>query len=321
MSIEQKITEYRKTGFPNVWQSDLGNGNFKNPNIHTDYSDPDICRDGDVFYMTASSFSNIPGLPVLRSYDLINWELVSYAIKELPFPEYNSPNYGCAVWAPAIRKHGEYFYIFIGFPDEGVFMTRTKDPCGEWEPLHCLKRVRGWIDTCPLWDDDGKAYMVNAFANSRIGFKSVIAVSEMTPDGKELTGNFRIVYDGNVDNIDPTIEGPKFYKRNGWYYIAAPSGGVKTGWQLVLRSRNVFGPYERKVTLHQGDSPINGPHQGGWVDLDNGESWFAHFQDKYAYGRIVHMQPMRWVDDWPEMGVDTNNDGIGEPVMEYKKPT
>jgi len=162
--------------------------------------------------------------------------------------------------------------------------------------------------------------MVNAFANSRIGFKSVIAVSEMTIDGKELTGTFRIVYDGNENNIDPTIEGPKFYKRNGWYYIAAPSGGVKTGWQLVLRSRNIYGPYERKVTLHQGDSSVNGPHQGGWVDLDNGESWFQHFQDKNAYGRIVHMQPMRWVDDWPVMGIDTNNDGIGEPVMEHRKP-
>jgi beta-xylosidase len=126
------------------------------------------------------------------------------------------------------------------------------------------------------------------------------------------------VYDGH--DTDPTIEGPKFYKRNGYYYIFAPAGGVPTGWQLVLRSRNVYGPYERKVVLHQGNTPVNGPHQGAWVNTANGEDWFLHFQDKEAYGRVVHLQPLKWVNDWPVIGIDRDGDGTGEPVSTYKKP-
>lgn len=295
-----------------IWVRDLGNGNYKNPILHTDYSDPDIVKVNDDYFMTASSFNNVPGLPILHSKDLVNWKLVNYAIKEIPFEGYDKPQYGKAVWAPAIRYHDGYFYIYVGFPDEGIMMVRTKDPYGEWDKPVCLKQGRGYIDTCPLWDDDGEAYLVHAFARSRIGFKSVIAVNKMTPDGTALTDEFRIVYDGNRDN--PTIEGPKFYKHNGYYYISAPAGGVKTGWQLILRSKNVYGPYEEKIVLAQGSTDVNGPHQGGWVDINDEESWFVHFQDKDAYGRIVHLQPMRWVDDWPEMGVNA------EPVIEYKKP-
>ena len=153
---------------------------------------------------------------------------------------------------------------------------------------------------------------------SRIGFKSILAINKMKPDGTALLDEFRIVIDGNINH--PTIEGPKMYKRNGYYYISAPAGGVATGYQVILRSKHVYGPYEEKIVLHQGDSPINGPHQGGWVELENGETWFMHFQDADAYGRIVHLQPVEWVDDWPMMGIDSNNDGIGEPVLRYKKP-
>ena len=110
------------------------------------------------------------------------------------------------------------------------------------------------------------------------------------------------------------------YKRNGYYYIFAPAGGVKPGWQTVLRSGNIYGPYEDRIVLHQGSTDINGPHQGGWVETKSGEHWFIHFQDRYAYGRIVHLQPMRWVDDWPVMGVDIDDCGIGEPEKEYRKP-
>jgi beta-xylosidase len=127
-----------------------------------------------------------------------------------------------------------------------------------------------------------------------------------------------IVYDGH--DMDPTIEGPKFYKRNGWYYIFAPAGGVSTGWQTILRSKNIYGPYERKVVMDQGGSSVNGPHQGAWVDTRTGEHWFLHFQDKDAYGRVVHLQPMKWINDWPVIGDDKDGDGKGEPVLVYKKP-
>jgi beta-xylosidase len=203
-------------------------------------------------------------------------------------------------------------------PDEGIFMTTAIHPSGPWSPLHLVKEVKGWIDPCPLWDDDGQAYLVHGFAKSRSGIKSKLQICKMSVDGRELLDNGQIVYDGTVDN--PTIEGPKLYKRNGYYYIFAPAGGVETGWQLVLRSNNIWGPYDCKIVLHQGDTVINGPHQGGYVELDSGESWFIHFQDREAYGRIVHLQPMSWVDDWPIMGVDTNGDGIGEPVLRLRKP-
>jgi beta-xylosidase len=177
---------------------------------------------------------------------------------------------------------------------------------------------KGLIDPCPLWDEDGKTYLVHAYAGSRAGIKSVIVVKQMNEDGTKITGAGKLVYDGH--EIDPTIEGPKFYKRNGWYYIFAPAGGVPTGWQLVLRSKNIYGPYERKVVMDQGSSKINGPHQGAWVTTQTGEDWFLHFQDKEAYGRVVHLNPMKWINGWPVIGVDKDGDGKGEPVTVYRKP-
>lgn len=318
MGIENKIAEYRKKGFPKVWVSDQGDGTYKNPVLFADYSDPDIIRVGEDFFMVASSFNCIPGLPILHSRDLVNWKIVNHVTREIPYADYEKPQHGRGIWAPSIRYHDGYYWVFVGMPDEGIFMSKTKDPFGDWEPLRCIKEVIGWIDPCPFWDDDGNAYLVNAFAKSRIGFKSILAINKMKPDGTALLDEFRIVIDGNINH--PTIEGPKMYKRNGYYYISAPAGGVATGYQVILRSKHVYGPYEEKIVLHQGDSPINGPHQGGWVELENGETWFMHFQDADAYGRIVHLQPVEWVDDWPMMGIDSNNDGIGEPVLRYKKP-
>ncbi len=126
------------------------------------------------------------------------------------------------------------------------------------------------------------------------------------------------MYDGH--DTDVTVEGPKLYKRNGYYYIFAPAGGVATGWQLVLRSKHIYGPYERKVVMDQGATTVNGPHQGAWVDTRSGEDWFLHFQDKGVYGRVVHLQPMKWRNDWPVIGLDKDNDGKGAPVPTYKKP-
>jgi beta-xylosidase len=134
-----------------------------------------------------------------------------------------------------------------------------------------------------------------------------------------LPGDGVNVFDGTAKH--PTIEGPKFYKRSGYYYIFAPAGGVTAGWQTVLRSQKVLGPYEDRIVLQRGATEINGPHQGGWVDTPSGESWFVHFQDRGAYGRIVHLQPMTWRDDWPVIGADADGDGIGEPVLDARKPT
>lgn len=301
-----------------VWKSDNGDGTYTNPIIYADYSDPDVIRVGDDYYMVSSSFGHIPGLPVLHSKDLVNWTLISHAIQNYPFPEFAKPQHGCAVWAPSIRYHNEEFYIYYGDPDRGVFMTKAKNPAGPWEPLTHAIEVTGWIDCCPFWDEDGTAYIAHAFANSRSGIKSVLAINKMNAEGTEVYGNSMLVFNGQKDY--PTMEGPKMYKRNGYYYIFAPAGGVKPGWQTILRSKNIYGPYEDKIVLEQGSTNINGPHQGAWVTTQTGEDWFLHFQDRYAYGRIVHLQPMKWENDWPVMGVDYDGNGVGEPVSEYTKP-
>ena len=303
-----------------VWTADLGNGKYKNPVLHADYSDPDVCRVGDDYYMTASSFASVPGLPILHSRDLVNWKLIGHAIERLePQDVFSSVQHGNGVWAPSIRFHNDEFYIYWGDPDFGIYMVKTKNPAGKWSKAVMVKPGKGLIDPCPLWDEDGRAYVAHAYAGSRAGIKSILAVFEMNAEGTKAITPSRTIYDGHAD--DPTIEGAKFHKRNGEYYIFAPAGGVATGWQVVMKSGNVYGPYERKVVLAQGKTPINGPHQGAWVDTPEGEDWFFHFQDKGAYGRIVHLQPMVWKDNgFPIIGIDKDNDGIGEPVLEYRKP-
>jgi beta-xylosidase len=302
-----------------VWVADRGDGTYQNPIIHADYSDPDAIRVGEDFYMTASSFNAAPGLPILHSKDLVNWTIIGYALtRQPPFDVYGRPQHGNGVWAPSIRYHDGEFYIYYPDPDYGIYLVKAKNAAGPWSEPLLVKEAKGWIDPCPLWDTDGNAYLVSAMAASRSGIKSILVVSRMSPDGTRLLDEGVMVFDGHDKH--PTLEGPKFYKRNGYYYIFAPAGGVETGWQLALRSKNVYGPYEERVVLAQGKTSINGPHQGAWVDTQTGEDWFIHFQDKGAFGRIVHLQPMKWVNDWPVMGIDRDGDGTGEPVLTYKKP-
>lgn len=303
-----------------VWVADKGDGTYVNPVLHADYSDPDVCAVDGHYYMTASSFNCTPGLPILHSEDLVNWEIINYAIKNVePLDFFSKPQHGKGVWAPSIRYHNGEFYIYWGDPDFGIFMVKTKDIYGEWDKPVLVKAGKGMIDSCPLWDDDGKVYLAHAWAGSRAKFNSVITVCEMNSEGTAIVSNPVLAFDGN-DGTNHTIEGAKFYKHNGYYYIFAPAGGVATGWQLVLRSKNVFGPYESKIVMSQGKTDINGPHQGAWVDTPSGEAWFLHFQDKGAYGRVLHLNPMEWKSDWPVIGVDTDGDGCGEPVHEYRKP-
>ena len=313
--IVQAQSEISKT-----WVADLGNGKYKNPVLYADYSDPDVCRVGEDYYMTASSFNCVPGLPILHSKDLVNWRIVGHAINRMPdcaiYGE--GVNHGGNVWAPSIRYHNGEYYIYYGDPDIGIFMTKTKDPSGEWDSLTLVKKGKGLIDPCPLFDDDGQVYLVHAFAGSRAGIKSLLSITRLTSDGKRTIGESRIIYDGH--DTDPTIEGPKFYKRNGYYYIFAPAGGVATGWQLAMRSKNVYGPYERKVVMTQDKTITNGPHQGAWIDTPTGEDWFVHFQDVGVFGRVIHLQPMIWKDDWCVIGEDEDKDGCGNPVLTYRKP-
>ncbi len=322
------LAQYRSQ----VWSPDNGDGTYTNPVINADYSDPDVCVGGSLpltpsqgggttdYYMTASSFQCVPGLPILHSTDLVNWEIIGYALKdrlyegdEALIEHFNTVQHGNGVWAPSIRYHDGWYYIYWGDPDFGVYMVKTQNPAGDWEKPVCVIKGKGMIDTTPLWDDDGRCYLVNGWANSRAKFASVLTVRELSADGKRPISQPVIVFDGNGTE-NRTCEGPKFYKRDGWYWIMCPAGGVPTGFQLAMRSKSPFGPYEHKIVLAQGKTAVNGPHQGAWVHTPLGEDWFLHFQDKEAYGRVVHLQPVDWSSGWPVMG---NN---GEPVITYKKP-
>jgi len=308
------------TGLP--WQADLGNGTYRNPVLYADYSDPDVVAAGDDFYMTSSSFNDAPGLPVLHSKDLVNWTLLGYALPKLvPEDVFAIPQHGNGVWAPNIRYHDGKVWIFYPDPDFGIYMIRSDDPkTGVWSEPKLILAGKGLIDPTPLWDDDGRAWLLHAWAKSRSGKNNILTLHRMSPDGAEVAEQGKVIIDGHKLPGYSTIEGPKFYKRDGYYYIFAPAGGVPVGWQAVFRSKNIEGPYEYRTVMEQGDTLVNGPHQGAWVQTPAGEDWFLHFQSKLAYGRIVHLQPMKWVDDWPVIGSDPDGDGVGNPVSVYRKP-
>lgn len=302
------------------WIPDQGDGTYCNPILCADYSDPDAIRVGEDFYLTASSFNCAPGLPILHSRDLVNWTIIGHAVKNLPHPRFSEVQHGQGIWAPAIRHHDHKFWIVFPMPDEGIYVTTADDPRGEWSEPHLLVGGKGLIDPCPFWDDDGQAYLAYAYAGSRAGIRNKLHIRPMTSDATRLIGEGQII--AQIDESLPALEGPKWHKRNGWYYISAPAGGVQMGWQIIFRSRHVYGPYEEKIVLAQRGTPINGPHQGALVDTPNEkEWWFLHFQDVDLYGRIVHLQPMRWEEDWPLIGVDQDQHGVGKPVLHYRKPS
>ena len=297
---------------------------FTNPILPYDYSDPDVCRVGDTYLLTSSSFNNIPGLQILASTDLIHWEIVDAALPyKVPDYEEGSLVKGNFVWAPSIREHDGKLYIFYGDPDRGIYCVRADISKGlhfplAWEEAVLVMPAKGYIDPCPLWDEDGRVWLCHALAGSRAGLKSVIMMAELNADALSVKVPSRIIFDGHKEH--PTCEGPKLYKRNGYYYIMHPAGGVEKGWQVVQRSKNIYGPYELKVTLQQAGTDINGPHQGAWVETPQGESWFFHFQDVGVAGRLIHLQPVKWVEDWPVMGYE------GQPIRTFgdnnsKQPT
>lgn len=295
------------------WVADNGNGTYTNPVLYADYSDPDVIRTGDDYYLVASSFTCQPGIPVLHSKDLVNWTIINHIYATLPFSRYQKPQHGQGSWAPSIRFHNGMYYVYFCTPEDGLFMASATNPAGKWN-LHLVQEIANWEDPCPFWDDNGQAWLLHG----KVGAGPAV-LHRMSTDGKKLLDNGKIIYQ-NAER-QPTLEGFKFMeKRDGWYYFAAPAGGVGTGWQSVFRSKNIDGPYEDKIVLQQGKTAVNGPHQGGFVQTQTGEWWFMHFQDRDAYGRIVHLQPVVWKNGWPVPGNDSDGDGIGEPVKTGKKP-
>lgn len=312
---------------------------YTNPVLPADFSDPDVIRVGGDFYLTASSFNMVPGLPILHSKDLVHWRRLGYALNRLPpVPapgprrkadelDYDLPRLGCGVYAPCIRHHEDFFWIFWGDPDAGIYHVKARNPEGPWSEPHLTHAELGLIDPSPLWDEStGNAWLSFAYAKSRAGINHRIDVCEMAWDGSALLGERTVVYDRaehhlfTADREHPVIEGTKFHQFGNETLILCPAGSVPFGWQTVLRARNPRGPYEIRTVLETGDTRVNGPHQGALVDAPDGRWWFLHFQHTGTLGRIVWLQPVTWNNGWPVPGVDRNGDGIGNPVLSGDMP-
>jgi len=282
-----------------------------NPVLDADWPDPDVIRVGEDYWMIASSFHRAPGLPVLRSSDLVTWEHVTNALPaQVPAEHYSLPRRGSGVWAPSIREHEGVFHIVYPDPDHGIFVLDAPHPAGPWSAPRLLLAGRGLIDPCPLWDEDGRAHLIHGWARSRAGVKNRLSLLEVTPDLSAALSPSQVVIDGADLPGMLTLEGPKLYRHDGWYWIYAPAGGVADGYQVVFRSRQLQGPYEHRIVLEQDTTAVNGPHQGALVDDVHGDHWFVHFQDRGVFGRVTHVQPVRFDDEgWPHMG---------EPVDEVR---
>lgn len=273
---------------------------YNNPIILSDYSDPDVIRYKGSYYMVASSFNHTPGIPVLKSKNLIDWKLIGYVYEKIPFQRFDNVCHGDGAWAPSLRYYNGVFYCLIPFHKEGIYVCScTNIEKGDWSEPWCLYQGDNFEDPCPIWYN-GKCYIVMGFVYSHSKAKALLAIFEATEDLKTRLTDYKIIFDGS--DVAPILEGPKIYKRGSYFYIMAPAGFVKTGWQCCLRSKNIYGPYELKVVLVQGDSSINGPHQGALIDLPNRQSAFIHFSDKGFYGRVVNLQPVKWINDWPICG-------------------
>ncbi|MGA2229564.1 MAG: glycoside hydrolase 43 family protein [Tepidisphaeraceae bacterium] len=284
---------------PLTW-GDQGDGTYKNPILKSDYSDPDVIRVGPDFYLVASDF-NYVGIQVLHSNDLVNWQIIGQVFDKLAMdPKYDQmKGYGEGTWAPSLRFHNGEFYLYVCTPHDGLFMWHTKNPSGPWSDMVTVKKVDSWEDPCPFWDDDGNAYLVHSHKGA-----GPLILHKMSPDGTQLLDDGKLIYQG------PNSEGPKFYKRHGYYFISLPEGGVATGGQTLLRSKDIYGPYERRQVL-----PNGSPHQGGMVELDNGQAWFISFKETGYLGRIPYLNPVKWGDDdWPVFGDN------GKPVDSWPKP-
>jgi beta-xylosidase len=284
---------------PASW-GDQGDGTYKNPVLKSDFSDPDVVRVSGDFYLIASDFHYV-GMQVLHSKDLVNWQIIGQVFNKLTMdPKYDlMAAYGQGTWAPSIRYHNGEFYIYVCTPYDGLFMWHAKNPAGPWSATVTVKKIPQWEDPCPFWDDDGQAYLVHSHKGA-----GPLYLHRMSADGTTLLDDGKLIYQGK------NSEGPKMYKRHGYYYISLPEGGVATGGQVMLRSKNIYGPYERRQVL-----PDGSPHQGGMVELDNGEGWFISFKSTGFLGRISYLNPVHWgSDDWPVFGDN------GKAVDSWKKP-
>ncbi|WP_081147567.1 family 43 glycosylhydrolase [Niastella vici] len=317
----QQLYAQKQAASP-VYTADNGDGTYKNPLLWGDWPDPDLIRVGDEFYFVSTSMHYVPGCPILKSKDLVNWEMAGYAVDRYnEDPRYNLQGgnmYLRGSWAATIRHHNGLFYVGFCTPrwdkEKGQFSICTaKEVKGPWTRTIFPEYL---YDPGLFFDDNGKVYVVHG--------QGKLYVTELAADARSAIGAAKEIWTKPIEKPAGStapgqrygMEGSHVYKINGYYYITCPAGGTE-GWQVCLRSKNIYGPYESKVIVQDESSyPANGLHQGGMVQLKDGSWWFLIMQDRGPIGRVPHLVPVVWKEGWPLLGIDGN----GKGVLTYTKP-
>ena len=285
------------------YHSDNGDGTFTNPVIPADFPDPDVIRVGDTYYMVTTTMFIFPGVTILKSQDLVNWEYCCNAVSRFDFsPCYNLDGcnrYGHGQWATSLRYHNGTFYLLFITLDEGGFLCSATKAEGPWE----IKQLsKGFYDPGLFFDDGGRIYVAHGYGK--------IYMTELDKNFAPISKD-SLVYTGDIRD---GLEGTHVYKINGYYYLYCTYGGVD-GIQVTLRSQNIYGPYEQKVAIRDTMPGVTyGVHQGALIQTQAGEWWTMLFVDSGPFGRFPSLQPVTWVDGWPIVGVD------GKGVVTYRKP-
>jgi beta-xylosidase len=287
---------------------DQGDGTFCNPVIWADFNNPWLMQAGGDFYLTAASH-HFMGMPVLHSRDLVNWSWLGRVYDHLDYAtHYAHPGqaYQRGSWAPALVQRGGLFMMYCMNSTDGLFLTTATDPAGPWAPVELIHRAYHWEDPFPFWDEDGQAYLIH----SGFGGHAPLVIHRMNSDG-------RVLLDGGIviEETLPNAHNPLMLKRDGYYYLF----GVTRNTQIVFRSRQIYGPYEKRVLLLS-DGVGSSPGGGGWIELSGGECWFMHHVGMTGHGRLPYLQPAGWKDGWPWIGANLNAEGAGEIAWRWPKP-
>ncbi len=308
----------------NQW-GDIGNGRYANPVLPADFSDIDCIKVGKWYYAITSTFQYSPGMLVLRSSDLVHWRYWSHAVDDLtrigPELNYDRMNRrGKGIWAGALRYHRHRFYLYFGTPDEGIFMTTSRD-ARHWEDLECLIEGGGWDDCCPFFDDDGSVYL--AVTHYSDNYKTWLF--RLTEDGRSLDMTVEPV----LLNEGNGREANKLYKIGDWYYHLYSEKARGGRCLMMQRARSVQGPYLEKRPLSQVQHEWYEPNQGGLVPAPS-ESWSSasddrnHSHESVSWyflthhgrsgnwaGRIASLIPVYWDGQWPVVGIP-DSEGLGQ---------
>ena len=314
------------------WTADNGNGTFTNPLFYDEFSDPDILRVGDDYYLAGTTMHAVPGLVILHSKDLVNWENVSYCFDRFDFPEdrFSLKNhdeiYGQGIWAPCIRYANGQFYVFSNVNGKGLQCYTSKDIHGPWKHHNMKGNI---YDLGVLFDDDGKIYAIHGYGT--------VKCTELKPDmSGPVEGTERVI----IPDGRGIGEGHHMYKINGMYYLISTDYSPN-GRTLCSRSKNIWGPYETRVIsadetygyhaasltqvpgrpkyrigedgtkfglgpLDKDATACTNAHQGGIVQFNDGSWWALLMMDFHSIGRTVCLIPMTWKDGWPMVGLNNN---------------